>query len=209
MRENPLYRTDDQQVVRALIAENPWATIVSATPTGLVASHYPVLLDSSSELAILIHVGRPDEEIHGFGSSEVLVIIAGPNGYISPSWYGSDATPVPTWNFIVAHCYGTPTVLDADENHAMLTRLTEHLERHAENPVLLDQQVVAGLAPQTVGLRLPIDRFICKEKMSQDEDPVTQAQILVALRRPGPCTNPELAQQMRTTLEGAARSSRE
>jgi hypothetical protein len=104
----PLYASDDDQLVRQLIAENPWATIVSFTPAGLVASHYPVLLNDGSQLALLMHVDRPDEETHGFGSSEVLVIIAGAHGYISPSWYTVDATPVPTWNFIVAHCYGTP-----------------------------------------------------------------------------------------------------
>jgi transcriptional regulator len=85
MRNNPIYSSDHEGLVRALIAENPWATIVSAASAGLVASHYPVLLDDSDELGILIHVGRADAEIHGFGSGEVLVIVAGPHGYISPS----------------------------------------------------------------------------------------------------------------------------
>ena len=57
----------------------------TSASAGLVASHYPVLLDDSDELGILIHVGRADAEIHGFGSGEVLVIVAGPHGYISPS----------------------------------------------------------------------------------------------------------------------------
>jgi transcriptional regulator len=201
MLENPAYATEDERLVRELITENPWATVVSAPDTGLVASHYPVLLDDSAELAILMHVGRPDEELHSFGCGEVLVIIAGANGYISPSWYGSDANPVPTWNFVVAHCYGTPTLLDADSNQALLARLTAHFERRVERPVLLQQDVVARLAPRTVGLRIPIDRFICKVKMSQDEDPSTQAQVLATLERPGPYSNPALAKQMRTTLK--------
>ena len=85
MRHSADHAVSDEQVVRTLIAENPWATIVSAASAGLVASHYPVLLDDSDELGILIHVGRADAEIHGFGSGEVLVIVAGPHGYISPS----------------------------------------------------------------------------------------------------------------------------
>ena len=149
MRDNPRYASDGDQLVRELIVENPWATVVSATAAGLVASHYPVLLDDGSELALLLHVGRPDEEIHGFGSSEVLVIIAGANGYISPSWYTADANPVPTWNFIVAHCYGTPELLSDDENQDLLARLTAHFERHVENPVYLDRDVAARLAPGT------------------------------------------------------------
>ena len=148
MRDNPLYASDDDQLVRELIAENPWATIVSATRAGLVASHYPLLVDDSSELALLMHVGRPDEGIHGFGSGEVLVIVAGAKGYISPSWYPMHANPVPTWNFIVAHCYGTPGRLGDDENRNLLARLTEHFERHVDNPVGLDEGVATRLSPR-------------------------------------------------------------
>jgi transcriptional regulator len=204
MRENPLYASDDEQLVRELITEHPWATIVSATGTGLVASHYPVLLDNGPELALLIHVGRPDEQIHAFGTSEVLVIIAGANGYVSPSWYAASANPVPTWNFVVAHCYGTPQPLDDDENRKLLTRLTTHFERPVESPVHLDESVAARLAPETAGFRVPIERFICKVKMSQDEDADTQSLVLAALTRPGPYFNPELAKQMRTTLEAVS-----
>ena len=201
MRDNPLYASDDDQLVRELIAENPWATMVSATPAGLVASHYPALLDYGSELALLMHVGRPDEETHGLGSSEVLVIIAGAHGYISPSWYTAHANPVPTWNFIVAHCYGTPQRLDDDQNRNLLARLTTHFERHVDHPVHLDESVATRLAPETARFRVPIDRFICKVKMSQDEDPTTQSQVLAALRRPGPYSNPALAKQMQSTLD--------
>jgi transcriptional regulator len=44
----------------------------------LIAFHYPILLDEqSSELAVLTHVGRPGEQIHGFGERDALVIIHG------------------------------------------------------------------------------------------------------------------------------------
>jgi transcriptional regulator len=205
MLENPLYASDDDQLVRELIAENPWATIVSGTAAGLVASHYPVLLDDGPDLALLMHVGRPDEQTHGFTTSEVLVIIAGANGYISPSWYAASADRVPTWNFIVAHCYGTPRLLDGAQNCKLLARMTEHFEQLVEKPVELDPSIVTRLGPGTVGFRVPIDRFICKVKMSQDEDPDTRAQVLAALSRPGPYCNPELAKQMRAVLARADR----
>jgi len=197
MRPNPLHAVSDPQVVRRLIAENPWATLISSTPTGIVASHYPVLLDEdSSELAVVTHVGRPDEELHLFGAAEMMLIVAGPHGYISPSWYTERATPVPTWNFSVAHCYGIPQVLDAEANLRVLTRLVAHFEQHVAHPVPLDQQVGARLASGTVGIRLPIARFICKVKMSQDKDPETQRRVFEELRRPGPYANQPLAQEM-------------
>ena len=172
MRHNPFHATTDDNVVRRLVAENPWATIVSQTDSGLVASHYPVLLDESrDDLTIVTHVGRPDEQVHQFGGRELMLIVAGPHGYISPSWYTEQAVPAPTWNFTVAHCYGTPEILDAEENLSVLTRLVDHFEQHVEQPVPLDQEFGARLARGTVGIRLPIDRFVCKVKLSQDKDP--------------------------------------
>jgi transcriptional regulator len=201
MRPNPQYEVTDPRVVRALIAENPWSTIVSHTDDGLVASHYPVLLDElSDDLAVVTHVGRPDEQLHRFGTTELLLIVAGTHGYISPSWYTEQARPVPTWNFSVAHCYGTPQILDADENLRVLTRLVDHFERAVDAPVVLDQQVGAQIAMGTVGIRLPITRFVCKVKMSQDKDPESQRQVLDALRRTGAYSNPALADQMQQAL---------
>lgn len=200
MRENPHHTVTDEKVVRALISENPWGTLVSHTDAGIVASHYPVLLDQRNPLAIVTHVGRPDEEIHRLGQGELLLIVAGPHGYISPSWYSQEATPVPTWNFTVAHCYGTPEVLEPEDNLRVLERLVNHFERHVEQPVALDLQVGARLAAGTVGIRLPISRFICKVKMSQDKDPQSRHQVLDALGSPGPYGNPALAEQMRRAL---------
>jgi transcriptional regulator len=204
MRPNPKHEATDPAVVRRLIEENPWATIVSDNGKELVASHYPVLLDDQAgpdELTVVTHVGRPDEKVHRLGESEVLLIVAGPHGYISPSWYSEEARRVPTWNFSVAHCYGTPEILDPDENLRVLTRLVKHFERHADEPAYLDQELGAKVAPGTVGLRIPIDRFVCKVKMSQDKDRQTQRQVLEALRRPGAYQHPRLAEEMEQALE--------
>ncbi len=49
MRHNPAFAQTDPDVVRTLIAENPWATLVSQANGELVASHYPILLDDAAE----------------------------------------------------------------------------------------------------------------------------------------------------------------
>jgi transcriptional regulator len=200
MRHNPKHAETDPAIVRRLIAENPWGTLVSHAD-GLVASHYPILLDSDSdELAIVTHVGRPDDQVHQFGSSEMLLIVAGPHGYISPSWYSEGSTPAPTWNFSVAHCYGVPQILEADDNLRVLTRLVAHFEQHVADPMWLDQEIGARIARGTVGIRLPISRFICKVKMSRDKDPVSQRQVLKELRGDGPYASAALADDMERAL---------
>jgi transcriptional regulator len=207
MRHNPFHEETNEAVVRRLIAENPWATLVSHTDEGLVASHYPILLDEDSEeLAILSHVGRPDEKAHRLGEAEMLVIVAGPHGYVSPTWYVEGATPAPTWNFSVAHCYGVPQLLDGEENLRVLTRLVAHFEKHVPGSKPLDQEAGGQLAKGTVGIRLPITRFVCKIKMSRDKDPESQRQVLEHLRREGPYRNEALAADMERALGLAERS---
>ena len=197
MRPNPIHASDDPQVVRRLIQENPWCTLVSSNAGQLVASHYPVLLDEASpELAVLTHVGRPDERLHGFGDQEIMVIVQGRHGYISPSWYVPGSTPAPTWNFSVAHCYGVPEILDAEENFRVLTRLVAHFERHVEQPLWLEPEAGAQLAKGTVGLRIPITRFVCKVKLSRDKGLENQERVIAALRAPGPYHHPALADDM-------------
>ena len=204
MRHNPLHAEDDPDVVRRLIRENPWGTLVSNNNGELVASHYPILLDEDSDkLAIVTHVGRPDDQVHQFGSGELLLIVAGPHGYISPSWYAPGAIRAPTWNFSAAHCYGVPQLLDEEENLAVLARLVAHFEQHVDDPMFLDVDWGRPIAKGTRGIRLPITRFVCKIKMSQDKDPVTQQQVMAALRRPGPYHHPELADDIARALSAS------
>jgi transcriptional regulator len=201
VRPNPLHAAEDPEVVRRLLREHPWGTLVGNNNGELVASHYPILLDDEAEgLAVLTHVGRPDEMIHGFGDREILLIIQGRNGYVSPSWYAPGAIRAPTWNFSAAHCYGVPQILDAEENLAVLARLVANFERHVAQPMLLDPAWGRTLAQGTVGIRLPITRFVCKIKLSPDKDPVTQRQVMAALRAPGPFHNPALADDMARAL---------
>jgi transcriptional regulator len=138
--------------------------------------------------------------VHGFAEREILLIVQGDHGYISPSWYAPGATRAPTWNFSVAHCYGVPQLLDEEENLRTLRRLVEHFERHVEEPMLLDPDWGRGVARGTVGIRLAITHFVCKVKLSQDKDPVTRRQVIDALRAPGPYHHPQLAEEMDRAL---------
>jgi transcriptional regulator len=203
VRHNPLHAVEDPAVVAELVRANPWATLVSEGEDGIVASHYPVLLDEEAEeLTLLTHLGRPDEVVHDLeGGGEMLVIVQGRHGYISPSWYSPEATRAPTWNFTVAHCYGDPQVLGEEENLAVLTRLVERFERAVPEPLYLDREWAAPVARGTVGLRIPVARFVCKRKLSQDKDPVSRLQAIAALRLPGPYHHPELADEMERELD--------
>ena len=213
MRQNPSFTLASEAGVKHVIREHPWATIVSMTDaSGLVASHYPVMLDEAADgIVLLTHVGRPDEIVHELGRHEVLVIVQGPHGYISPGWY--DANPaVPTWNFVTAHLHGTPELLDADENLRVLEALVDHFEDAMPEPrrmrgTLANSEYADRIATGTVGLRIPITRFTAKNKMSQNRPDETVDRIIAELEGDGPYASPALAAEMRRTHE-ALRAAR-
>jgi len=199
MRHTPSYVLTDEHEVRRLIRENPWATIVSHTSTGLVASHYPVVLEEDADgISIVSHVGRPDEQLHELGQHEVLVIIQGPHGYISPSWYDNGEF-VPTWNHVTAHLYGTPELLSDAENFEVLDSLVDHFEQRMPSPVSLDldEDAARRIARGTVGLRLRVTRFDARLKLSQNKTPEVVERIVAALEGDGPYASRTLAAEMR------------
>ncbi|GAB3275926.1 FMN-binding negative transcriptional regulator [Kineosporia babensis] len=201
MRRTPEYAVQDVAAVRRMIAAHPWATLVSHTSTGLVVSHYPILLeDAGPGLTVVGHVGRPDEKLHELGRHEAVLVFYGASGYVSPSWYDLPVG-VPTWNFEVVHAYGVPQILEDAENLRELERLVDHFEDPLPNPfrmraTLANEAYAERIVRGTVGFRMTITRFEAKNKMSQDKPAAVRERIVHALRQPGPYSNPELAERI-------------
>lgn len=195
MRHTPRYLMSDPDEVKRLIRANPWATFVSPASGGLVASHYPaLLLEDEDDIVIASHFGRPDEQLHELGEHEVLVIIQGPHDYVSSSLY-APGDLVPTWNHVTAHLYGIPEILSEEDNYTMLTRLTDHFERRQPHGRSLseDESGTRRAAKGTVGLRMRVDRFDARAKLSQNKAPEVRENIATRLGE----TNSALAAEMR------------
>lgn len=195
MRNALSYMMTDPEEVKRLIRGNPWATFVSHTSNGLIASHYPVLLDENAEgITILSHFGRPDEKLHELGEHEMLVIIQGPHDYVSASWY-EPGDLVATWNHVTAHLYGIPEILSEEENYQVLSRLTDHFEQHYPGGRSLAENEAGTrrAAKGTVGLRMRITRFDARAKLSQNKTPEIAERITAEFDE----RNPGLAAEMR------------
>jgi transcriptional regulator len=202
MRHTPTFVLSDVVEVKRLIRENPWATIVSHTAAGLVGSHYPVVLEQDDAdpdaIVIVSHVGRPDERSHELGEHEVMVIVQGPHGYVSPGWYPAEQI-IPTWNHVTAHLWGTPEVLSDDENFRVLGELVDHFERVMPEPstLTLDDAGSRRVAKGTVGIRLRVTRFDARAKLSQNKAPEVVDRIVDELEHGEHYAQPALAAEMR------------
>ncbi|KAF2415052.1 transcriptional regulator [Microbacterium sp. B35-04] len=207
MRQNPSFAMSDVGEIRRLIEQNPWVTLMSATDAGLVASHYAVMLDPErDDLTIVGHVGKPDDFIHDLGERELLVVVQGPHGYISPGWYG-DAQSVPTWNFVSAHLSGVPELLTPEENLDVLERLVARFESGMPEPRLMwappnDPEFVRRLEKGTAGFRLTPTRVVGKRKLSQNKaDEIVETVIVELEAGASPYADPRLSAEMRRDFE--------
>jgi transcriptional regulator len=204
MRHTPHYILDDEAEIKRLVRENPWAAYVSDPEGGMVASHYPTMLDEAgidgdgNGIVLLTHFGRPDEKLHGVGSGrEMMIIVQGPHGYISPSWY-APGDFVPTWNHVTAHLYGVPEVLTDAENLKVLERLVDHFEQGMPDArsLRIDPVAAARLAKGTVGLRVPITRVEARKKLSQNRTDADRTSIVDHLSGDGRYSHAGLADEM-------------
>jgi transcriptional regulator len=169
----PTHFAAPDDAVAQLLAAPGAVDLVSSTPAGLTAATLPMLHDPQAH-TLTGHLARTNTQWRDT-VGEVLVIVRGPDAYVSPSWYASKAEHgrvVPTWDYVLAHVHGELVLHeDADWLAAHVTRLTEaHEAGRAEPWAVTDApaRFVAGQLRAIVGVEVRITRVEAKWKLSQN-----------------------------------------
>lgn len=186
-----------------LIRTHPLATLVTLASSGLNANHIPLHLsqEPSPFGTLRGHVARANPIWHDIASDvEALAIFHGPDAYVTPSWYPTKAETgrvVPTWNYAVAHAYGTLRVVDDPAwVRVHLEALTAHNERALAEPWRLEDapsDFVAKLIGAVVGIEIVVTRLSGKWKTSQNQPAENQAGVIHGLRASGKAEATEMA----------------
>lgn len=170
----PAHFAADEQAVDDLLTRHGAADLITATPDGMVATMLPFVYDAGTR-TLRGHLARNNDQWRRPVVGEALVIVRGPDAYISPAWYPSKAEhgrAVPTWNYVTAHVYGRLTVHDDPAWVERLVRdLTERHEAGRPQPWSVDDappQFIAGQLRAIVGVELVITRIEAKFKLSQN-----------------------------------------
>ena len=177
------------------IRRNGFATLISMTADGLVASHVPLMLDPDpAPYGTLIgHLAKANPHARASDPSvQTLAVFQGPDGYITPSYYAAKqehGKVVPTWNYAAIHAYGRLDVFDdPDRLLAVVTRLTDlHEAKRAQPWAVADAPAdfVQGMLRAIIGIALPIARLEGKVKMSQNRPAADQQGTIDGLRLDG------------------------
>jgi transcriptional regulator len=192
-----------------LIRARPLATLVTLASSGLNADHIPLHLspEPSPFGTLRGHVARANpiwKDISG--DVEALAIFHGPDAYVTPSWYPTKAETgrvVPTWNYAVAHAYGTLRVVDDPAwLRAHLEALVAHNESALPEPWHIEDapsDYIERLLGAIVGIEIVVTRLSGKWKTSQNQSAENRAGVIHGLRASG---TPE-AIDMAVLIEGS------
>lgn len=167
-------------VVRRLVDAAAVAHLVVRTGSGLDAATIPMLWIDETDTrrgSLVGHVSRANPIWRTAEDAEAMAIFAGPDGYVSPTWYPAKqehGRVVPTWNYEVVHVHGR-LVVHHDEAWKLdlVTRLTDRHERARPDPWSVDDapaEFVASQLKAIVGIELEISRVEAKRKLSQNRD---------------------------------------
>jgi transcriptional regulator len=184
--------------VDELLARHGAADLITATEDGLLATMLPFLYDKDAG-ALHGHLARNNDQWRLPASGESLVIVRGPDAYVSPSWYAAKAEHgrvVPTWNYVTAHVYGQLVVHD---DPGWVEDVVRRLTVKHETAMARDLGDAAGLwsvddAPRAyvegqlraiVGVELRITRIQAKAKLSQNRPEADIAGVVAGLAARG------------------------
>ncbi len=178
------FAVQDPAALRDLMRRHSFATLITASDGAPIATHLPLMLEDRGEHGTLVgHLARANPQWRAFDSrTEALVIFSGPYGYVSPSWYETQPS-VPTWNYMVAHVYGAPHVVEEEAAvKAHLLALVARFEGGRPDPYqpAYEEDWLRRMMQAVVAFELPIARIEGKFKLSQNRNETDRARVAEA-----------------------------
>jgi transcriptional regulator len=171
MHPNSAFRWEDRDAMRALVRELGFGQLFAATPDGPRVAQMPVVWLDDDTLGL--HVARGNGIVRHLDGAAALFSALGPDGYISPDWYGLGADQVPTWNYIAVELEGTMRRMSQEELVAQIDQLSAEQEAKLDKPpwtrAKMDPKLFDKMTTAIVGFRLEIAAWRGTIKLGQNK----------------------------------------
>lgn len=198
------FASTDPASLDALLAADPFVTLITVADGVPCVSHIPVLPDRDGDrLALRGHWAKPNPQSSHTGPA--LAIVHGPHAYVSPSWYPDKVaeTRVPTWNYVIVHLHGTlDRLADADDLASIVADLGARFESRAgESWRYVDDEAHRSQLRGIVGFRLRVQRIELKAKLGQNHPDANRRAVIARLSTQSTDDARAVAQWMRESLD--------
>lgn len=204
----PSYSFDEAHY-REFVADRVGAHFVThSAEHGLQSTLLPIIWENDR---VLIHMAAENPQArHLTDGDDALLIVQGPQAYISPRWEvvrDLHRPMVPTWNYLQVQLRGTVTV-HRDESFLLraMGKLTNHEENKRENPWRVHEYPIAQLhaqLPRIVGVEVAVTSVEGKAKLSQNHSIENRRGQIAGLRAEGGPEAQAVADAMERALADA------
>ena len=193
---------DDEQEIRDMVAGIGTAQLVTVGAEGYpLATLLPIVWDGDTVIAHMARANAHWKQIEP--DTPALLVVTGPQAYISPSWYLSKAEHgkvVPTWNYSVVQLSGRARVHDdADWLRTAVDTLTELHEAGRSAPWSSSdapEEFIHGQLRAIVGVEIAVERVVAKAKLSQNRSEADREGVVAGLRQERSAGALAVAEQM-------------
>lgn len=199
------FATDDADGLIARLARRWSGVLITVDESGApVGTHIPILWDAETKVATG-HIARANPQWKQ-GPGKGLIVLNGPEAYVTPSWYPSKAEhgkTVPTWNYEAVHISGR---VEWFEDAARLETVVRDLSAFHENDRAAPWAIgdaprpyIDALLRGIVGVTLTAERIEAKRKLSQNKSAADFAGVERGLAASRDGLAEEVAALMRAT----------
>lgn len=176
MHPNPTFRWEDRDAMRTLVREVGFGQLFAATPDGPRVAQVPVVwLDDAT---IGLHLARGNGLTRHLDGATAVFAVLGPDGYVSPDWYGPGADGVPTWNYVAVELEGVVRRTDRDALIEQVDRLSAVNEARLDKPAWtrakMDGRAFDAMLNGIVGFRLEVAAWRGTLKLGQNKPPAAR-----------------------------------
>ncbi len=131
MHPNPAFRAEARTRHVDFARARAFGVLAVSTSDAPLLSHVPFLLNEDATWVDL-HLVRSNPIVRVLKQPQpARIAVSGPDGYISPDWYGID-DQVPTWNYVAVHLTGTLEARPAEELRGVLDRQAADFENRLQ-----------------------------------------------------------------------------
>ncbi len=203
----PAFKTDDT-AAWAFAAVRGFGTVIAVVDGVPVAVHVPFLTtEDANKRRLEFHVARANPIGTNLAKPmKVLMVVAGPDSYVSPDWY---LTPnqVPTWNYVSVHISGTAKALPRDRAREHIDSLSARFENRlapkrpwttAKMPANQVEKMMTAIIP----IELHVERIEAQWKLNQNKSRSDRANVLRMLASSGHWSSLAIADMMQERLNG-------
>lgn len=170
MHPNPAFRQTPEAEALAIARARGFGVLSVNGPEGPLAAHVPFEI---GEGGVGLHLARSNPIVRAGLPCPAVMIVSGPDAYVSPDWYGVP-DQVPTWNYVAVHLRGVLEALPAEALRPHLDRVSADFEGRLapKRPWVADkmsegmmERMMRGILP----FRLAVSKIDSTMKLNQNK----------------------------------------